>query len=123
MIAHNQTTSLVGSVFLVDLRYDPAKLALGDLVAFRFDAERFSFPAGATWAKRVAGLPGETIETRDGSVFIGGRLAAKLQAGAMKQANVQPTSAQEVPSSKSPAIAGKQILANPHLIIPPMVYG
>ncbi len=62
----NVTESLPGHVFLIHHGESPG---LGEYVAFRWPGGG-PYPAGATFVKLMAGLPGDVVTQVDGSYFI-----------------------------------------------------
>ncbi|HJT77568.1 MAG TPA: signal peptidase I [Gemmataceae bacterium] len=62
-------TFLAGDRVLADkLAYRQALPKRGDVVIFRVPRK-----PGFTWIKRVVGLPGDTVEVKDGEVFVNGK--------------------------------------------------
>jgi signal peptidase I len=62
-----------GEIVLINtLAYRFGPVRRGDVVAFRHDA-----PTAETYIKRIAGLPGERVEVREGVVFVDGRELAE----------------------------------------------
>ncbi len=62
----NLTPSLPGTVFLI---HKGEPVSRGDLVAFRW-AGGGPYPAGATFVKRLVGLPGDTVDRIGRAVFV-----------------------------------------------------
>jgi signal peptidase I len=95
-----EPTLKIGDRVLVNkLSYQWSDIERGDLIVFA----RPDLPAGAEAAvkdliKRVVGLPGETIEARDGEIYVDGRKISEpyLPSGSISD-NLPPT---EVPAGK-----------------------
>lgn len=98
LLAPNQTSSLDGTLYVIDLQSDVANLAVGDLVAFHHDGTRWGFSADVPWAKRLGGLPGESIAVQAGLVTVGGRPTGRLDPPAMARAQLAPVTATTVPA-------------------------
>jgi conjugal transfer pilin signal peptidase TrbI len=62
----NVTESLPGRLFLIDRGENPKR---GDYVAFRWNGGG-PYPAGSTFIKLLAGLPGDEVTQLDGDYFI-----------------------------------------------------
>ena len=98
-IAINESASIEGSVFLVDHKGAGDNLPkLGDMVAFYFDGSRWGFPSDHLWAKVVAGLPGDPIEAKGQEIWVAGKKAAVLSAGAMERASLSVVRETSVPN-------------------------
>ena len=62
----NTTESLPQRLFLIDRTSIPGR---GDLVAFRWPGGG-PYPRGATFIKRIAGVPGDTVMALEGDFFV-----------------------------------------------------
>ncbi|MCG1048712.1 MULTISPECIES: S26 family signal peptidase [Mycetohabitans] len=60
----NLTKSLPGTFYVI---HKGGSLSKGDLIAYRWHGGA-TYPAGTTFIKRVAGVPGDTVK-RDGTAF------------------------------------------------------
>ena len=100
-IAVNRTSSLEGSLFLVDAASGVTGSDLrGEVVAFYFDGRRWGFPEGVLWAKQVEGLPGDPIEVKEDAVWVANRKVAVLSSGAMERGALNPVGARRVPAGR-----------------------
>lgn len=72
-IAFNAATSdcLRASVFLID-KWD-REFTNDDIVAFVMNIKTDKFPVGRTWAKKVVGMPGETVLVDHDFVTVNGK--------------------------------------------------
>src|SRR3990172_8236926 len=62
-----------GRLFTVKLNYYFKEPERGDIVVFTIpDQVRLEQPIQSPFVKRVVGLPGDTVEVRDGKVYING---------------------------------------------------
>ena len=69
-----ESTLLIGDRVLVNkLSYDFGEVERGDIVVFERPPQDTGNPEIKDLIKRVVALPGETVELRDGEVFIDGR--------------------------------------------------
>ena len=95
-IALNASASVSDGVLLLRLggreKYD-----IGSTVAFSFDGSRWGFPAGTPWAKRVAGVAGETVQIRGGAVLVGSRPVATLHGPTMARRRLSPAAEGMIP--------------------------
>jgi conjugal transfer pilin signal peptidase TrbI len=69
----NVTKSLPGHLYLVEVGRKPS---IGDIVAFTWDGG-FGYPKGSTFLKHVYGLPGQSVEVHDRSIYIEKKLVAR----------------------------------------------
>lgn len=73
--ASMEPTLKVGDRVLVNkLSYDAHDVNRGDVVVFKLEPEEVAADGISDLIKRVIGLPGDTIETRDGAVYVNDRL-------------------------------------------------
>lgn len=72
----NRTESLDDWGYIVDSRNRSPKR--GDLVEFVVPDNRY-YPAGASFVKRVAGVPGDLVERRGEHVFVAGRDVGRVK--------------------------------------------
>ena len=96
-IAFNASSSVAGEVLLLRLG-DRQQYDLGITVAFAFDGSRWGFPADTPWAKRVAGLPGETVSVSGDAVLVGGRRVATLNRAMMESRRLGAAAAGVIPA-------------------------
>jgi signal peptidase I len=69
-----ESTLLIGDRVLVNkLSYDFGEVERGDIVVFERPPQDTGNPEIKDLIKRVIGLPGETVELRDGEIFIDGK--------------------------------------------------
>ena len=68
LIAFNLTESLPGTLFLIERGTLPSR---GDLVAFRWQLNG-PYPQGSLFVKRLIGMPGSIVSTRDRDFFVDG---------------------------------------------------
>lgn len=83
MVGVNLSASLPGKALLLKRRPAAEDLTRGRVVAFRIPpgtALAFGYPVRATWAKRIAGVPGETVSVDAArNVSVGGRAVGRAR--------------------------------------------
>lgn len=72
-ISINASNSLSGTLYLVEKRTLPAS---DEYAAFLYQ-ENFIYPKGVHFLKRVVGVPGDTVESKDHQFFVNGRPVGK----------------------------------------------
>ena len=100
LFGFNVTSSLPGKLYLIDTKRRSGPYARDDIVAFSFDGGRWGFPAGKLWAKRIAGLPGDSIELRGEQVWVNGGKAATISSETMRRGGLSPVRGPLVPPSR-----------------------
>ncbi|MFP5326872.1 MAG: signal peptidase I [Acidimicrobiia bacterium] len=86
-----ERTLLIGDRVLVNkLSYDVGEVERGDIVVFERPPHDTGNPDIKDLIKRIVALPGETVELRDGEVFIDGRRLDEPYLQAHDDANVEP---------------------------------
>ena len=91
-----ESTLLIGDRVLVNkLSYNFGEVERGDIVVFERPPQDTGNPDIKDLIKRVIALPGETVEVRDGQVFVDGRRVDEPYLRANDGANVEP---QKIPA-------------------------
>ncbi len=75
-IGFNATESLSNWGYIIDRKNRSA--SIGDLIEFIPPANEY-YPAGASFVKRIAGVPGEEVERRGDVIFVGGREIGRVK--------------------------------------------
>ena len=96
-VGFNETDSLGNWGYIVDTqKRQPAR---GNLVAFVVPDNEY-YPTGSSFVKRVAGVPGDVIERRDGQVFVAGSPVGLLKTHDRSGRPVEPGPVGIIPTGK-----------------------
>lgn len=92
----NVTQSLPGHLYLVEVGRKPT---VGDIVAFTWDGG-YGYPKGATFLKHVFGLPGQSVDVRDRSIYIDRKPVAQALERSVRGTPMKPLTPGPIPAQR-----------------------
>jgi conjugal transfer pilin signal peptidase TrbI len=93
-LTFNMSTSLPGTLYFI--RKGPCHPRLGDTIAFRWHGGA-TYPAGLTFIKHVAGLPGDVVHVVGRDVWVNQTYIGYAKPLSLAGLALFPTSAGEIP--------------------------